>query len=120
MNGFPWRARHFDGGYSAEYLPDGGSVWRIVKHAVDGRRRVKVFPSVRQAEIAAQRAYLDDGRGKITSTVEIPDDIKEARMAEKFAAEAESWLKSSRQDKQAATAIHKPGRKQVIVMRGRS
>lgn len=108
----PWRAKHFGIGYSAEWLPCGQHTFRILRE----NGKVKVFPSAREALKAAKERFLKSLEPEIRATLPADPD----RMAEKMKAEAESWLKSSRQDKQAATTIRKPGRKQVIVMRGRA
>lgn len=108
----PWRAKHFGIGYSAEWLPCGQHTFRILREA----GKVKVFPSASEALKAAKDRFLKSLEPEIRAT--LPADP--SRMADKLKAEAESWLKSSRQDVQAATALRKPGRKQVVVMRGRA
>lgn len=108
----PWRAKQFGTGYSAEWLPIGMHTWRILREA----GKVKVFRSARDALKAAKERFLKSLEPEIRATLPADPD----RMAEKMKAEAEAWLKSSRQDKQSATTIRKPGRKQVIVMRGRA
>ncbi|MCO5144571.1 MAG: hypothetical protein M9895_00180 [Aquamicrobium sp.] len=107
----PWRAKHFGVGYSAEWLPCGQRTFRILRES----GKVKVFPTAREALKAAKERFLKSLEPEIRATLAADPD----RMAEKMQAEAEAWLKSSRQDKQDATTIRKPGRKHVIVMRGR-
>jgi hypothetical protein len=109
----PWRTRQFGVGYSAEWLPVGQHTWRFLRTA---EKKVKVFRTAREALKAAKERFLRSLEPEIRATIPVDPD----RMAEKLKAEAESWLKSSRQDKQAATTLRKPGRKQVIVMRGRA
>ncbi len=108
----PWRARQFGVGYSAEWLPTGQYSWRILREA----GKVNIFPSAREALRAAKERFLKSLEPEIRATLPADPD----RMADKLKAEAESWLKSSREDKQAATTLRKPGRRHVIVMRGRA
>ena len=108
----PWRAKHFGIGYSAEWLPCGQHTFRILRE----NGKVKVFLTAREALKAAKERFLKSLEPEIRATLPADPD----RMAEKMKAEAEAWLKSSRQDKQSATSIRKAGRRQVIVMRGRA
>lgn len=108
----PWRSRHFGAGYSGEWLPCGQSTWRIIKE----HGKVKIFPSGRAAREAAKDKFLASLEPEIRSTLPADPD----RMSRKLSAEAEQWLKSSRKDRQNATTIRKPGRKVVIVMKGRA
>lgn len=108
----PWRAKQFGSGYSAEWLPTGQATWRILRKGGE----VHVFRTAREALRAAKERFLRYLEPEIRATLPADPD----RMTQKLKAEAESWLKSSRQDKQAATTIRKPGRRQVIVMRGRA
>lgn len=108
----PWRARQFGYGYSAEWLPVGQRTWRILKEA----GKVKQFPTAVDALRAAKNRFLETLEPEIRATLPADPD----RIAQKLKAEAESWLKSSRQDKQNATAIRKAGRRHVVVMRGKA
>lgn len=108
----PWRTRQFGTGYSAEWLPTGQANWRILRK----EGQVRIFRTAREALKAAKDRFLRSLEPEIRATLPTDPD----RIAEKLKAEAESWLKSSRQDKQSATTLRKPGRKQVIVMRGRA
>ncbi|MGB3898168.1 MAG: hypothetical protein WA973_06405 [Mesorhizobium sp.] len=112
----PWRAKQFMGGYSAEWLPPGQSIWRIVK---SGGEAI-VFPSRSAALDAAQNTYLQRLNPTIRATVQIDPEKAEARMEAKMLADAESWLKSKREDVKRTETIHRPGRKKLIVMTGRA
>lgn len=108
----PWRTRQFGTGYSAEWLPSGQRSWRILKK----NGKVHVFPNARDALRAAKAKFLSSLEPEIRATLPVDPD----RVAEKLKAEAESWLKSTREDRQAAETIRRAGRKQVVVMRGRA
>lgn len=108
----PWRTRSFGSGYSAEWLPTGQRSWRILKKSGD----VRIFPTAREALRAAKDKFMASLEPEIRATL----PVDPGRIAEKLKAEAESWLKSSRDDRHAAETIRRPGRKQVIVMRGRA
>ena len=108
----PWRARQFGAGYSAEWLPVGMHTWRILRES----GKVKVFRTAREALKAAKERFLKSLEPEIRATLPADPD----RMAEKMKAEAEAWLKSSRQDKQNAETHYRPGKKPFKSMRGRA
>lgn len=113
----PWRAKQFGIGYSAEYLPCGQASWRILRERkADGKVAPRSFPTVRDAIRAAKDAYLRSVEPEIRAS--LPFDPE--RVKSKLEADAEQWLKSKREDVKAAHTLRKPGRKQVIVMRGRA
>lgn len=112
----PWRAKQFRGGYSAEFLPLGQRTWRIVKSGGDPI----IFPSRSGALDAAENAYLARLNPTIRATIQIDPEKAEARMEAKMLADAESWLKSKREDVKRAETVYRPGRKKLIVMSGRS
>lgn len=113
----PWRARHFGSGYSAEYLPTGQHSWRLARGA-DGKPLV--LPNRMEAEEAAKAAFLRSCEPEIRATCQRDPDDAAQRMADKLAANAEDWLRSSRSDKQAASIMHRKGGKRVLVMAGRA
>lgn len=108
----PWRARQFGVGYSAEWLPTGQHSWRILREA----GKVKTFPSAREALKAAKERFLKSLEPEIRATLPVDPD----RMADKLKAEAESWLKSNRQDVKKAEIHYRPGKKPFKSMRGRA
>lgn len=108
----PWRARHFGAGYSAEYLPCGESRWRIIK----AKGEVQIFPTASAARAAAKEAWFRRLEPTIRATIP-PDPDK---LAAKLADEAENWLRSKREDVKAAHTIHRPGKRALVVMRGKA
>ncbi|MGE0290376.1 MAG: hypothetical protein AB7I42_25015 [Bradyrhizobium sp.] len=108
----PWRAKQFDKGYSAEFLPPGQRTWRMVK---SGGEPI-VFGSFSEAHGAAKNAFLQRLEPTIRATLPVDPD----RIAAKLADEAENWLKSKREDVKASSTLYRPGRKHVIVMAGRA
>ncbi|MDI1262262.1 MAG: hypothetical protein PS018_03275 [bacterium] len=108
----PWRAKHFGDGYSAEYLPIGQRTWRIVR---SGGKPIE-FPTRAAAEREAEAAYLRSMEPSIRATRPVDPE----RVAAKLADEAENWLKSKREDRQAQTTIHKAGKRPVLVLQGKA
>jgi hypothetical protein len=108
----PWRARHFKGGYSSEWLPVGQHSWRIIRE----NGEVKIFPNSREAMKAGKDRFLRSLEPEIRATLPVDPE----KVADKLRSEAEAWLKSNRADVQAKTSIYRPGKKQVTVIRGRS
>lgn len=109
-----WRALHFKTGYSAEFLPDGQRTWRYVK---DSAGRPEVFPTRYDADRAARDAYYDyRDRSQIRATI----PLDPARLKSKLEADAETWLKTKRDDAKAATTMRRPGKRTIVVMRGRA
>lgn len=108
----PWRAKQFDGGYSAEFLPCGERSWRIVKAG----GKVVIFARRQQALTAAKNAYLARLEPNIRATLPIDPD----RLSAKLSDEAENWLKSKRGDVKNQTAMHKAGRRPVIKLVGKA
>lgn len=112
MTDLPWRGKQFSGGYSAEYRPVGQHSFRFVKE----RGKPKVFPTVSEAIRAAQDAFLATLDGQTRAT--LPFDA--SRAEKRLSAEAEDWLRSSRQDVKAAHVNRQPGRKPFQEIRGRA
>lgn len=108
----PWRAKHFDAGYSGEYLPPSQHSWRILRE----KGKVRVFPTAAAAREAAKRRYLSIFDP--LNFAERPDDPD--KVAAKLAAEAESFLKSKREDVRRAETVRKAGRKPFVMVRGRA
>lgn len=106
-----WRARHYGIGYSAEYLPPGQTNWRILR----ANKQVMVFPTAREAREAAKARYLEMHEPPIRSTTGKPDNLED-----KLKAEAEQWLRSSREDRKKAHEIIGKNRRRILVMRGRA
>ena len=92
-------------------LPTGQCSWRILREA----GKVKVFRSARDALKAAKERFLKSLEPEIRATLPADPD----RMAEKMKAEAEAWLKSSRQDVKKAETHYRPGKRPFKSMRGR-
>ena len=113
----PWRAKQFSFGYAAEWLPPGQTVWRIVKEpGPDGKKRPRVLPTIREALQVATDTYLRSVEPEIRATLPFDPQRAKSRLEE----DAEQWLRSKREDVKAAHVLRKPGRKQVIVMKGRA
>lgn len=108
----PWRARHFGNGYSAEWLPTGQRTWRILREA----GTVKVFTTARDALKAAKTRFLASLEPTIRATLPVDAD----RLEQKLAAEAESFLRSNRQDVRNTEVHYRPGKKPFKAMRGRA
>lgn len=115
MNIRPWRAAQFGAGYAAEFIPSGQRTWRIVRRA----GKPAVFATVGEARKAAERAYhayLARLEPDVRSTIPVDPE----RVAEKLTAEAETWLRSRREDIKAQALIRRPGRRPLLVINGRS
>lgn len=111
MNIDRWRARHYGAGYSAEYLPPGQTNWRILRQ----NKQVMVFLTAREAIQAAKARYLELHEPPIRSTTDKPE-----RLEEKLKADAEQWLRSTREDRKKSTTIFGKNRRQIPVWRGRA
>lgn len=108
----PWRSGHFKGGYVAEFLPVGQRTWRMVK---SGGEPV-IFPTSRAAVSAAENAYI----ARLEPTIRATLPVNPERLEAKLTAEAEQWIRSSREDKQKQTTMHRAGKRQVIILSGRA
>lgn len=108
----PWRVRQFDDGYSAEYLRCGMGHWRFV---LDDRRP-KIFQSRREAQDAAENAYLASLDASIRSSLPISED----KVQRKLEMERESFLLSKRQDVKNAETRYAPGKRPLKVQTGRA
>lgn len=107
----PWRAHRCGLVYHAEYLPEGGVVWRVVR----SKGKPVRFKSPEDAVSAAQDAYLAWVRQEraIFGT-------RDQTIEGKLEAEAESWLRSKRQDVKRSRTIHRPGKRPLRVMMGKA
>ena len=104
------RAMVFGTKIFATYRTHPGATERWLKNP-DGTKRE--FPSEREAILAAR---------KRASEVCGPSTVHAAEIDAKRVSEAlgvEAWLKVKRADAAAARKITKPGRRQVVVVRGR-
>jgi len=108
----PWRAPQFSYGYSGEFLPPGQRTWRMVKE----KGAPKIFATRREAWEAAKDAWFRIAEPEIRATM----PVDPSRIANKLGSEAESWLKSKREDRRATTEVRRPGKRVVVVMRGRA
>ncbi len=108
----PWRAGHFKGGYTAEWLPPGQRSFRIVK---SGGQPI-VFPTRSEALGAAENAYVQRVEGHVRATLPVDPERLEAKLN----AEAESWLRISREDRRKAETQYRPGKKPLFVLPGRA
>ena len=112
----PWRAPHYNNGFSAEFLPCGERSWRIVR---SGGVPIE-FPTRNAALEAAKNAYLQRMEPTIRATVQRDPDAAVARMEAKLTADAESWLKSGRDDVREAATVYRPGKKPFKAIAGRA
>jgi hypothetical protein len=108
----PWRAQQFGRGYSAEWLPPGQRSWRIVK---SGGSPI-VFATRSEALGAAENAYVQRVEGHVRATLPVDPERLEAKLN----AEAESWLRTSREDRKKAETQYRPGRKPLFCLPGRA
>jgi hypothetical protein len=99
-------------GYSAEYIPHEQHTWRMLKK---GGKPI-IFLTRREAEKAAAQAFLSTIDGKTRSTLPVNPERLEAKLS----AEAEQWIRSSREDKQKQTTMHRAGKRQVVILSGRA
>lgn len=109
----PWRTRNFGAGYTAEWLPTGQHTWRILRNS---EKKVRVFPTAREALKAAKARFFRSLEPEIRATLPVDAD----RLAAKLQAEAESFLKSSREDVRKAEMHYRPGKKPYKAVRGRA
>lgn len=79
----------------------------------DGSKRT--FVTKREAIQAARQRVRELGHGGSSVTAGTDDEKKVAE-----ALGVEKWLKSKREDIQAAKRIHRAGKKTIVVMRGRA
>lgn len=111
----PWRAAQFAAGYAAEFLPAGQRTWRIVRR----HGEVLTFHTAAEAKTAAERAYhafLAKLEPEVRSTIPVDPE----RLASKIAADAETWLRSRREDIKRQSVQHRAGRRPLLVLPGRA
>jgi hypothetical protein len=108
----PWRSGHFKNGYVGEFLPCGQRTWRMVK----SNGEPIIFATARAAISAAENAYIARLEPTIRATLPVNPDRLEAKLS----AEAEQWIRSSREDKQKAQTQHRAGRRPLQILTGRA
>lgn len=105
-----WSSMAYRGQYLGLFkLPLGD--WRYLR-GKGGEKRT--FPTAQAAEKAAKERAFDILFPETRSTV-APTD---AEVAEKLG--VSEWLRSKRADIKKQTTMHRPGKRQVIVMNGRA
>lgn len=112
----PWKSTHFNNGYAGEFLPAGERNWRYVKSGGE----VIVFRTRNEAGQAAKQAYLARYEPRIRATLDRSPEEELARLEDKLAAETESWLRTSREDRRKAETQYRPGKKPLLVLPGRA
>lgn len=111
MNDQPqWRSMTFAGKIYGIYRLPGASQWRYLKEK--GAR--KAFPTERDAITAARDKALSILFPQMTSSLPLDDK----KVAESLG--VEQWLKSRREDVKKAQTLRRPGRRAVVVVRGRA
>lgn len=105
-----WQALTFGHKIYAIFRLPGASQWRYLKNK-DGSKRT--FITEREARAAAKSKAMDILFPKTTGTI----DLDDRKVAETLG--VEQWLQSKRADIKAAKTLHKPGRRQVVVVRGK-